>query len=244
MTQRRVPEATVARLPVYLRALMELSRDRTATVSSEDLALLAGVNAAQVRKDLSHLGSYGVRGVGYEVDYLIRQVNRELGLTGERAVAIVGVGNLGRALANYDGFRGRGFEIVAAFDTDPGKVGRNIGPVAIQPASELTEVCRQRRVAIGVVTTPSAVAQEMTDRLVGAGVVSILNFAPVVLQVPPHVTLRQVDLGVELQILGFYERQAAERQPADREPTDSDQRESESEPPVTRSSDQQAVDAG
>lgn len=204
-----MPEATVARLPVYLRALLELSGDRITTVSSEDLAVLAGVNAAQVRKDLSHLGSYGVRGVGYEVDYLIRQVNRELGLTGDRAVAIVGIGNLGRALVNYDGFRGRGFQIVAAFDTDPDKVGRTIGPVAVEPVSSLVEACRQRKVAIGVVTTPRGVAQELTDRLVDAGVVSILNFAPVVLQVPAHVTLRQVDLGVELQILGFYERQAS-----------------------------------
>ncbi len=209
MSGRRVPEATVARLPVYLRALSELSNERITTLSSEDLAVLAGVNAAQVRKDLSHLGSYGVRGVGYEVDYLIRQINRELGLTGDRAVAIVGVGNLGRALANYDGFRGRGFEIVAAFDADPEKVGRSIGAIPIEAVSTLTEVCRRRKVAIGVVTTPKNAAQEVTDRLVDASVVSILNFAPVVLQVPAHVTLRQVDLGVELQILGFYERQAS-----------------------------------
>ena len=209
MTPRRVPDATVARLPVYLRALMELSHERIATVSSEDLAVMAGVNGAQVRKDLSHLGSYGVRGVGYEVDYLIRQVNRELGLTGDRAVAIVGVGNLGRALVGYDGFRGRGFQIVAAFDSDPAKVGVDIGPVAVEPVASLTEVCRARGVTIGVVTTPRTVAQDLTDRLVAAGVVSILNFAPVVLQVPPHVTLRQVDLAVELQILGFYERQSS-----------------------------------
>lgn len=209
MNARRIPEATVARLPVYLRALSELSGERTATISSEDLAVLAGVNAAQVRKDLSHLGSYGVRGVGYEVDYLIRQVNRELGLTGQRAVAIVGVGNLGRALVNYDGFHGRGFEVVAAFDNDPAKLGQTVAGVAVQPVSALVEVCRRQRVAIGVVTAPRQVAQELTDMLVEAGVVSILNFAPIVLQVPSHVALRQVDLGVELQILGFYERQSA-----------------------------------
>lgn len=209
MNARRIPEATVARLPVYLRALSELSGERTSTISSEDLAVLAGVNAAQVRKDLSHLGSYGVRGVGYEVDYLIRQVNRELGLTGQRAVAIVGVGNLGRALVNYDGFHGRGFEVVAAFDNDPAKLGQSVAGVAVQPVSALVEVCRHHRVAIGVVTAPRQVAQELTDMLVEAGVVSILNFAPIVLQVPSHVALRQVDLGVELQILGFYERQSA-----------------------------------
>jgi redox-sensing transcriptional repressor len=206
---RRIPEATVARLPVYLRALMELSHERVATVSSEDLAVLAGVNAAQVRKDLSHLGSYGVRGVGYEVDYLIIQVNRELGLTGDRAVAIIGIGNLGHALVNYDGFRGRGFRVVAALDSDPDKVGQVVGPVQIEPTSELQTICRARQVAIGVITTPRHVAQDQADHLMAAGVVSILNFAPVVLQVPDHVTLRQVDLAVELQILGFYERQSS-----------------------------------
>jgi redox-sensing transcriptional repressor len=208
VVERRIPEATVARLPVYLRCLLELAAERTLFVSSDDLAALAGVNAAQVRKDFSHLGSYGVRGVGYEVGYLVRQINRELGLTGDRTVAIAGVGNLGRALAGYDGFRGRGFRVVAAFDTDPAKIGTDVAGTAILPASSLTEVCRAHRVSIGVVTTPRQHAQDTTDRLVAAGVVSILNFAPVVLQVPGGVTLRQVDLAVELQILGFYERQA------------------------------------
>lgn len=204
---RRVPEATVARLPVYLRALVELS-GVGAFVSSDDLAAMAGVNAAQVRKDLSCLGSYGVRGVGYEVDHLVRQVSRELGVVDDRAVAIVGVGNLGRALAGYDGFRGRGFRVVAAFDTDPAKVGTEVAGVPVHPAAALVEVCRHASVTIGVVTTPRQFAQDSTDRLVEAGVVSILNFAPVLLQVPPRVAVRQVDLAAELQILSFHERSA------------------------------------
>lgn len=208
VTTRRIPEATVARLPVYLRCLLELAAERTAFVSSEHLAVLAGVNAAQVRKDLSHLGSYGVRGVGYEVEFLVRQVSRELGLTGDRHVAIVGVGNLGRALAGYDGFQGRGFRVVAAFDTDLAKVGTQVAGVEVLPTADLVGECRRRRVSIGVVTTPRHAAQETTDRLVEGGCVSILNFAPVVLQVPAHVALRQVDLAVELQILGFYERRS------------------------------------
>ncbi len=199
----------MARLPLYLRALLELAADRVAFVSSDDLAVLAGVNAPQVRKDLSQLGSYGVRGVGYEVSYLLRQIERELGLTGDRPVAIAGAGNLGRALAGYDGFTGRGFRVVAAFDTDPAKVGTDIAGVEILPASSLVEVCRAEQVSIGVVTTPRQHAQDTTDRFVSAGVVSILNFAPVVLSVPPTVTVRQVDLAVELQILGFYERHQA-----------------------------------
>ncbi|MCL2395660.1 MAG: redox-sensing transcriptional repressor Rex, partial [Acidimicrobiaceae bacterium] len=161
---RRIPEATVARLPLYLRALSEAADRRPgATISSEMLANLAGVNAAQVRKDLSHLGNYGVRGVGYEVAYLVTQIQRELGLDVDRKVAIVGVGNLGRALANYGGFPARRFRIVAAFDSDPTKVGEVIGDTVVRKAEDLVEVVRSEGVAIGVVTTPAGHAQEVTD---------------------------------------------------------------------------------
>jgi redox-sensing transcriptional repressor len=186
------------------------------------LASLAGVNAAQVRKDLSHLGNYGVRGVGYEVAYLVTQIQRELGLDVDRKVAIVGVGNLGRALANYGGFPARRFRIVAAFDSDPSKVGETIGNTVVRKAEDLFEVVRSEGVAIGVVTTPAQYAQEVTDRLVEAGVTSILNFAPIVLSVPSRVSLRQVDLGVELQILSFYEQHAELQRDLDRELADAD----------------------
>jgi redox-sensing transcriptional repressor len=213
--ERRIPEATVARLPLYLRVLSEdLTRQRGITISSEALAARAGVNAAQVRKDLSHLGNYGVRGVGYDVDYLVAQIQRELGLDAERRVAIVGVGNLGRALANYGGFPQRRFRIVAAFDSDPAKVGQVLGETVVRRAEELTEVVRCEGVAIAVVTTPAPFAQGVTDRLVEAGVTSILNFAPTVLSVPKGVALRQVDLGVELQILSFYELHATQQRVA------------------------------
>ena len=131
--RRRIPEATVARLPVYLRILYELAADRVASVSSERLAELAGVNAAKVRKDLSYLGSYGTRGVGYEVDYLLYQMSRELGLTHDWPVVIVGAGNLGQALANYGGFDERGFPVAAVVDIDPAKVGTTIGRRAGPP---------------------------------------------------------------------------------------------------------------
>ena len=203
----KIPEATVARLPVYLRALAETAKERTTTISSDLLAIRAGVNAAQVRKDLSHLGSYGVRGVGYDVAYLIAQVNRQLGLTEDRRVAIVGAGNLGRALLNYHGFPERGFHIVAAFDSDPAKIGQRVASTVIRSVAEMAEAVVDEEVAIAVITTPPAVAQNLTDVLVAAGVVSILNFAPAVVSVPDHVTLRQVDLGIELQILSFYEQQ-------------------------------------
>jgi redox-sensing transcriptional repressor len=207
--ERRIPEATVARLPVYLRSLLEAAEAKTRTISSERLADLAGVNAAKVRKDLSYLGSYGTRGVGYDVEYLLYQISRELGLTQDWPVVIVGVGNLGHALANYRGFSARGFRIAALFDADPDKVGERIGALSVRPIDDLGPVTRAERVAIGVITTPPQVAQEVADRLVEAGVTSILNFAPTVLTVPGHVSLRKVDLSIELQILSFYQQRAA-----------------------------------
>jgi redox-sensing transcriptional repressor len=207
ITQARpIPEATVARLPLYYRALIEMADRTVGTVSSEQLAELAGVNAAKVRKDLSYLGSYGTRGVGYDVDHLVREVSRELGLTRDWPVAIVGLGNLGHALANYRGFGERGFQIVALVDADPAKVGERIGDLAIESVDELDRIVADRRVAIGVIATPAAAAQDVADRLVGAGVGSILNFAPTVVVVPGEVSLRKVDLATELQILSFYQQ--------------------------------------
>ena len=216
---RRIPEATVARLPVYLRILLELSEGGTVGVSSEELADLAGVNAAKVRKDLSYLGTYGTRGVGYEVEYLIYQVRRELGLTHDWPVVIVGAGNLGQALAGYGGFSQRGFPVAGLVDIDPAKVGTLIGSVRVRHLDELPAIVRAERVSIGVVATPGAAAQEAADRLVKAGVTSILNFAPFVLSVPPGVMVRKVDLAVELQILSYYEQRrvaAASASGADR----------------------------
>ncbi|HEY0932949.1 MAG TPA: redox-sensing transcriptional repressor Rex [Trebonia sp.] len=207
-----IPEATVARLPVYLRALYTLAERGVTTVASDELARAAGVNSAKLRKDLSHLGSYGIRGVGYDVDYLVYQVSRALGLTQRWAVVIVGAGNLGRALANYGGFLTRGFRIEAVLDTDPALVGRELGGVLVRHASELESVVAGQGVAIGVIAVPAGAAQAMCDRLVSAGVTSILNFAPVVLTVPNGVDVRKVDLSIELQILAFHaQRRNAER---------------------------------
>jgi len=204
MTHRHVPDATVARLPQYLRSLVEEAERGRATVSSERLAELGGVNAAKVRKDLSHLGSYGTRGVGYDVEFLVYQIRRELGLTQDWAVAVVGVGNLGRALAGFGGFRARGFQVVALFDDDPAKVGRRIEGIEVRPTAELASLAAERQVQIGIVATPAEVAQDVADALVAAGVTSILSFAPTVLHVPEGVVLRKVDLSMELQILSFH----------------------------------------
>ena len=202
---RRIPEASVARLPVYLRALHSLAEAGATTVSSEALAAAAGVNSAKVRKDLSHLGSYGTRGVGYEVQELVGHISTALGLTQRWSVVLVGVGNLGHALAGYGGFASRGFRIAGLLDADRARVGEVIAGVPVQHMDDLADVVRAGDVSIGVIATPAAAAQEVCDRLVAAGVTSILNFAPAVLQVPAGVDLRKVDLSIELQILSFHE---------------------------------------
>lgn len=200
-----VPEATVARLPLYLRVLVALGDSGVRTVSSDTLADAVGVTSAKVRKDLSRLGSYGIRGVGYDVAVLVGHISEELGLTQDRAVVLVGVGNLGRALAGYGGFASRGLRIVALVDADPRRVGERLGGVVVSPLEELEEAVRAGGVTIGVICTPAAAAQGVCDRLVRAGVTSVLNFAPVVLSVPEGVDVRKVDLSVELQILSFHE---------------------------------------
>lgn len=210
----RVPEATVARLPLYLRALHAVADAGTAMVSSEELAVAAGVNSAQVRKDLSQLGSYGTRGVGYEVAHLDREISRELGLTRPRAVAIVGIGNLGHALAGYGGFAPRGVRIGALLDADPARIGESINGLRVRSVDELEAAVRSEEITIGVIATPVEAAQATCDRLVEAGVSSILNFAPTTLVVGPEVDVRKVDLSVELQILSFHERQRSTRLPA------------------------------
>jgi redox-sensing transcriptional repressor len=216
----RLPEATVSRLPVYLRVLSGMADRGVVTVSSDQLAAGAGVNSAKLRKDLSHLGSYGIRGVGYDVDYLIYQVSRALGLTQDWPVVIVGAGNLGRALTNYGGFVTRGFRIAALLDADPGIVGSRIGRLTVRHSDGLEDLVVRHKVAIGVIATPAGSAQAVCDRLVAAGVTSILNFAPVVLNVAKGVDVRKVDLSIELQILAFHaQRRSVERNggPADDE---------------------------
>jgi redox-sensing transcriptional repressor len=208
--ERGIPEATVARLPIYLRALTALADRDVATASSEDLASAAGVNSAKLRKDLSYLGTYGTRGVGYDVNYLRYQIAREIGLTQDWSVVIVGIGNLGHALANYSGFASRGFQIAALLDSDPTRVGEQVGDVQISSLDDLDTIVREGDVAIGVIATPAGAAQDVCDRLVEAGVSSILNFAPTVLTVPDHVDVRKVDLSIELQILAYHEQRKAQ----------------------------------
>lgn len=206
-SRRKIPEAALIRLPMYLRLLGEVTAQGVSHISSDQLAELAAVNAAKVRKDLSYLGSYGVRGVGYEVAFLSYQIQRELGVNHEWPIVIVGAGNLGQALANYGGFVERGFGLVGVFDTDPSKIGTQVGGIGVQHLDELSAVVQTRGVSIGVLATPAATAQEAVNRLVRAGVGSILNFVPMVLSVPRGVHISKVDLAGELQILSYYEQQ-------------------------------------
>ena len=214
---RGIPDATVARLPVYHRVLAAFQEDGVATVSSEELAQACGVTSAKLRKDLSQLGSYGTRGVGYDVEFLSYQIARELGITQPWGVVLVGVGNLGRALVSYRGFASRGFRVVGLIDAHPDVVGTavQIGEDThrVRALDELRDVVRKGNASIAVIATPADAAQDVCDRLVEAGISSILNFAPVVLTVPEGVEVRKVDLAVELQILAFHEQRRSEMLP-------------------------------
>lgn len=199
----RIPRATVNRLPLFLRAL-DVIPDEQTTVSSKELAELIKENSAKVRKDLSFLGSYGVRGVGYNVEHLRFQIRRELGLTRIWPVIIVGAGNLGSALAQYGGFGASGFSIVGIYDNEPELIGTLIGDLTVGSMEDLPSDAKDLGVEIGIIATPVTAAQQVAEQLAGAGFKSILNFAPVVLRVPQEVEIRRVDLSTELQILGYY----------------------------------------
>jgi redox-sensing transcriptional repressor len=211
---RRIPEATVIRLPVYRRILSNLLAEGSRNVHSQQLAELARVNAAKVRKDLSLLGSFGTRGTGYDVDFLLNQIDRALGAEDDWPVIVVGIGNLGTALVNSEGFGTRGFRILALFDADPAVIGRDVGGLTVRSIDALSEITGLGRSAIGVVATPAPAAQGVTDALVEVGVTAILNFAPQVLSVPPGVLLRHVDLGTELQVLSFFQLRRRAQGPA------------------------------
>ncbi len=206
MRDGRIPAATVARLPVYLQVLLEAAEAGVEVLASEDLARAAGYNAAKVRKDLSYLGTHGTRGVGYDVDALARELSRALGLLEDRPVVLVGVGNLGRALASYDAFRRRGFHLAALLDAAPSVIDQDVAGYRVRAVEELESVVVEHDISLAVLAIPAAQAQPMVDRLVAAGVRAILSFVPTHLAVPDDVTLRRVDLATELQILSFYEQ--------------------------------------
>jgi redox-sensing transcriptional repressor len=204
MSARAIPPATVARLPSYRRALLEASARGVRTIASAGIAEAVGVHPDQVRKDLSYLATRGTRGVGYDVRALVDETARILGLTEERAVVLVGAGNLGRALAAYEGFAPQGFRLAAVLDVDAKVVGRRIGVHTVGHLDELAAVVARERITMGAVTVPAEAAQAVVDAMVAVGLTAVLNFAPVHLRVPPEVAVRRVDLSTELQMLSFH----------------------------------------
>lgn len=201
-----VSEATVGRLPAYLRSLVELAADEVTSVSSIRLADHVGVNPATLRRDLSSLGITGTRGVGYDVKYLVFEISVVLGVNQEWPVAVVGAGNLGRALANYQGLASRGFPVRVLFDVDSALVGTEIAGLTVQHVDHLSRLIPELGVTVGVIATSIEAAQSVADQLVDSGVSSILNFTADAIDVPKHVVVRRVDLATELQILSFYQQ--------------------------------------
>jgi redox-sensing transcriptional repressor len=199
----KIPEATIIRLSVYSRHLTEVDRKGIITTSSGDIAEGVGVSPAQVRKDLAYFGEFGTRGVGYNVKDLRQHILKILGLSADWSVCLVGAGNLGLALSSYKGFRERRFIITSIFDSDPKKVGTMIGKVEVMPMEKLIEVAKQNQTRIGILAVPAPAAQEIADKLIEAGVQAILNFAPTILNIPPQIELRNVDLAVNLEVLTF-----------------------------------------
>lgn len=205
MPNSQVPPTTVQRLPLYLRVLVDAQSQRIDVINSTQIADLTGTNAAQVRKDLSYLGEFGVRGQGYEVDQLVRHLARHLGLERTRRACIVGYGRMGSALVGYAGFQDRGISIVAVFDNDPEKIGTEAGAgLVVRPLSDLDELCTENCIEMALLAVPVAVAQEVAERVVASGIKAILNFAPVKLKLPENVALRQADVAAELQILSYH----------------------------------------
>jgi len=200
----KIPDATIGRLSLYSRYLKEADEKGINTVSSQHIANATGVTPAQVRKDLAYFGEFGTRGVGYNPRELYSYIMKILGLGRRWPVAIVGAGNLGRALSQYKGFFERGFDITCIFDTDPGKIGKKLAGVEICPMELLEEKAKAFNVELGIIAVPAPAAQEVADKLIKAGVRGIINFAPVNINTKENVMLRRVDLAAQLEYLTYY----------------------------------------
>jgi len=203
MRYRKIPDETVRRLPVYLRGLLFLSEQGQEGVSSRNLAGFLGVNGWQIRKDFSYFGGFGTPGLGYDIGKLVKQINKILKLDAGRRIALVGVGNLGSAVLAYPGFGIYGFDIVAAFDINPKKIGKKRNNVAIEDVSNLGTL-KKRKINLAVITVPAAAAQQTADALVKAGVKGILNFSPCHITVPKKIKVITIDIAMDLARLPYY----------------------------------------
>ena len=199
-----IPDIVIGRLPIYLRALSRMALEGARVTSSHELGRRLGISSAQIRKDLSHFGEFGKQGTGYHVDFLVGKLRKILKVDHEWEVALVGVGDLGRALAHYNGFRDRGFKISLVFDSDPAKIGARLDGFEIQDAARMGELIKQHGITLAMVAVPAEAAQKVTDALVKAGVRGILNYAPINLVVPDEVRVQYIDPVVHLQRMTFY----------------------------------------
>jgi redox-sensing transcriptional repressor len=199
-----IPDVVIDRLPVYARALAALERQGRDVVSSQDLGTQLGVTPAQIRKDLSYFGRFGKQGRGYNVKRLLEELHQILGLDRKWRMVLVGVGQLGRAVLSYGGFAPQGFDIVEAFDADPGVVGCEIGHLVVKPVTQMREMLAGQHIDVGIVATPAASAQQVIDALVECGVRAILNYAPIAPHVPKHVHVKDIDPVLSLQSMTFY----------------------------------------
>ena len=204
MALRDIPDIVVGRLPVYLRALSRMAQEGQTITSSKELGERLGISSAQIRKDLSHFGEFGKQGTGYQIEYLIEQVQRILKVNTEWEVALVGVGDLGRALAHYNGFVNRGFRISALFDSDPAKIGTTIDELKIMDAAKMVEEIRARGLKVAMLAVPAEKAQAVADKLVEAGIRAILNYAPINISTPSGMRVQYIDPVIHLQRMTFY----------------------------------------
>ncbi len=204
MARSDIPDIVIGRLPIYLRALVRLQAEEREITSSHELGERLGISSAQIRKDLSHFGEFGKQGTGYAVDTLASELQRILNVDREWQIALVGVGDLGRAIAHYGGFTQRGFRITQLFDGDPAKVGKRVGKLKIRDMAEMADVLREENIRVAMIATPADHAQDVADELVAAGVRAILNYAPIIISVRKGVRVEYIDPGIHLQRMAYY----------------------------------------
>ncbi len=202
--EREIPDIVVGRLPVYLRALLRMAQDGQQITSSKELGERLGISSAQIRKDLSHFGEFGKQGTGYQIQFLVEQIQRILKVESEWAVALVGLGDLGRAVGRYKGFANRGFRITAIFDNDPEKIGTDINGLTVMDSANMIAEIRARGLKVAMLAVPAEKAQEVANQLVEAGLKGILNYAPINLTVPKEVRVQYIDPVTHLQRMTFY----------------------------------------
>ncbi|NJC97803.1 MAG: redox-sensing transcriptional repressor Rex [Anaerolineales bacterium] len=204
MNAEKIPDIIIGRLPIYLRALQRLADQGIQNTSSQELGEIIGISAAQIRKDISQFGEFGKQGTGYSIPFLIERLREILKLNRVWDVIIVGMGDMGHALARYNGFVNRGFQVTMLFDNDPGKVGQVVNNIEIYSTTALVEKVRQNRIKVAMLTVPASAAQEVADQLVKAGVKAILNYAPIHLNVPADVRVQHIDPATHLQRMTYY----------------------------------------